>query len=93
VTAPPVESPLRELAPQVLGAVLRRHRDFAAAEDAVQEGLLAAATRWPTDGVPDNPRGWLIQVVSRRLIDQVRARAARRRREEEIASEEPPRVR
>jgi len=89
VPAAQVEALLRELAPQVLGAVLRRHRDFAAAEDAVQEALLAAATRWPADGVPDNPRGWLIQVASRRLIDQVRADVARRRREEEIASEEP----
>jgi len=89
VPAAQVETLLRELAPQVLGAVLRRHRDFAAAEDAVQEALLAAATRWPADGVPDNPRGWLIQVASRRLIDQVRADVARRRREEEIASEEP----
>jgi RNA polymerase sigma factor (sigma-70 family) len=83
-----VEALLRELAPQVLGAVLRRHRDFAAAEDSVQEALLAAATRWPGDGLPDNPRGWLIQVASRRLIDQVRAEAARRRREE-IAADEP----
>ena len=56
---------LRELAPQVLGAVVRRFRDFSAAEDAVQEALIAAATQWPQEGVPENPRGWLIQVASR----------------------------
>ena len=61
---------LRELAPQVLGAVIRRFRDFAAAEDAVQEALLAAAMQWPRDGVPDNPRAWLIHVASRRMTDQ-----------------------
>ena len=61
------ESLLRELAPQVLGSVIRRYRDFAAAEDAVQEALFAAAVQWPRDGLPDNPRGWLIQVASRRM--------------------------
>jgi RNA polymerase sigma factor (sigma-70 family) len=72
---------LRELAPQALGAVMRRFRDFAAAEDAVQEALLAAAVQWPRDGVPDNPRAWLIQVASRRMTDHVRSESARRRRE------------
>jgi RNA polymerase sigma factor (sigma-70 family) len=72
---------LRELAPQVLGAVVRRFRDFAAAEDAVQEALVAATLQWPQDGVPENPRGWLIQVASRRLTDHVRSESARRRRE------------
>jgi RNA polymerase sigma factor (sigma-70 family) len=72
---------LRELAPQVLGAVVRRFGDFAAAEDAVQEALMAAAIQWPREGRPDNPRGWLIQVALRRMTDQVRADAARRRRE------------
>jgi RNA polymerase sigma factor (sigma-70 family) len=76
---------LRELAPQVLGAVLRRFRDFGAAEDAVQESLLAAAVQWPREGVPENPRAWLIQVASRRMTDQVRSEAARRRRETEVA--------
>jgi RNA polymerase sigma factor (sigma-70 family) len=75
------ENLLRELAPQVLGAVIRRFRDFAAAEDAVQEALLAAAVQWPEQGVPDNPRGWLIQVAVRRLTDALRADFARRRRE------------
>jgi RNA polymerase sigma factor (sigma-70 family) len=77
---------LRELAPQVLGAVVRRYRDFAAAEDAVQESLLAAATQWPREGLPDQPRGWLIQVASRRLADHVRSEAARRRREAVVVS-------
>ena len=77
----PFEHLLRELAPQVLGAVIRRFRQFAEAEDAVQEALIAAAIEWPRDGVPDNPRAWLIQVASRRMIDQIRSEAARRRRE------------
>lgn len=72
---------LRELAPRVLGAVARRFRDFPAAEDAVQEALLAAATQWPREGVPDNPRGWLIQVAARRMTDHQRRETARRRRE------------
>jgi RNA polymerase sigma factor (sigma-70 family) len=76
---------LRELAPQVLGAVMRRFRDFASAEDAVQESLLAAAVQWPGEGVPANPRAWLIQVAARRMTDQVRSEAARRRRETEVA--------
>ena len=76
---------LRELAPQVLGAVIRRFREFAAAEDAVQEALIAAAMQWPQEGVPDNPRGWLIQVAARRMTDYLRSEEARRRREAEAA--------
>ena len=72
---------LRELTPQVLGAIVRRFRDFAASEDAVQEALLAAAVQWPREGVPDNPRGWLIQVAARRMTDHLRTEIARRRRE------------
>ena len=72
------ENLLRDLAPQVLGAVIRRFRDFAAAEDAVQEALLAAALQWPREGLPDNPRGWLIQVAARRMTDHVRSESARR---------------
>jgi RNA polymerase sigma factor (sigma-70 family) len=72
---------LRDLAPQVLGAIIRRFRDFAAAEDAVQEALLAAATQWPREGLPGNPRAWLIQVASRRMTDHLRSEMARRRRE------------
>ena len=60
-----VEHLLRELTPQVLGAVVRRYRDFAAGEDAVQEALIAAASQWPSSGIPDNQRGWLIQVAMR----------------------------
>lgn len=75
------ENLLRELAPRVLGAVIRRFGDFAAAEDAVQEALLAAAVQWPQEGVPDNPRGWLIQVAARRMTDHLRSELARRRRE------------
>ena len=80
------EDLLRELAPQVLGALMRRYGDFADAEDAVQEALLAAATSWPAEGQPDNPAGWLIRVASRRLANQYRGDAARRRREELAAS-------
>ena len=82
-----VGSLLRELAPQVLGAVARRSDDFGAAEDAVQEALIAAASRWPEEGLPRNPRGWLYHVALRRLTDQVRSEVARRRREDAVASE------
>jgi len=78
---------LRELAPQVVGAVTRRFRDFATAEDAVQEALLAAALQWPQEGVPDNPRGWLMQVAARRMTDYLRSEEARRRRETAVAVE------
>jgi len=78
---------LRELAPHVLGAVMRRFRDFAAAEDAVQEALLAAALQWPLEGAPGNPLGWLIQVASRRMLDRIRSESARRNRESEVALE------
>lgn len=77
----PIENLLRNLAPQVLGAMVRRFGDFATAEDAVQEALLAAAMQWPKEGTPGNPRGWLIQVAARRMTDHVRAEIARRRRE------------
>jgi len=77
----PVEDLLRELAPQVLGALVRRSGDFGAAEDAVQEALLAAALHWPRDGVPAEPRGWLLQTAGRRMIDQWRSEQSRRDRE------------
>ncbi len=80
-----IEELLRELAPQVLGVLARRHGQFDAAEDAVQEALLAAALQWPADGVPDNPRSWLLAVASRRLVDEWRSESARRRREEGAA--------
>jgi RNA polymerase sigma factor (sigma-70 family) len=78
---------LRELAPQVLGRVTRRFHDFAAAEDAVQEAMIAAFKQWPQEGVPENPRGWLIQVACRRMTDHVRSEIARRERETEVARE------
>ena len=85
-----LESLLRELTPRVVGAVVRRTGDFAAAEDAVQEALLAAARTWPRDGVPDNPRGWLIQTAHRKVIDEIRQEQARRRREELAAQRDVP---
>ena len=84
-----IEPLLREMAPQVLGAVVRRYRNFAASEDAVQEALIAAAAQWPRDGIPDNPRGWLLQVAQRRMIDVVRSEVARRDREAAVAAETP----
>jgi RNA polymerase sigma factor (sigma-70 family) len=78
---------LRELTPQVLGTVVRRFRDFATAEDAVQEASLAAAMQWPREGVPDNPRAWLTQVAFRRMADHIRSESARRIRESEVALE------
>ncbi|MFD0032287.1 RNA polymerase sigma factor [Streptomyces sp. NPDC127172] len=83
------EDLLRRHAPQVLGALVRRYGHFDAAEDAVQEALLAAARQWPDAGVPDNPRGWLIKVASRRLVDTLRSDDARRRREEADAALTP----
>jgi RNA polymerase sigma factor (sigma-70 family) len=80
---------LRDLAPQAVGVLTRRFGDFSTAEDAVQEALLAAAVQWPADGIPDNPRGWLIQVASRRMTEQVRSEQARRRREDLVARQEP----
>ena len=85
-----VEDLLRELAPRVLGTVARKYRDFDAAEDAVQEALLAAATQWPTQGLPDNPDAWLVTAASRRLINMWRADAARRRREDTLFALDNP---
>lgn len=87
---PDIEDLLRELAPQVLGTIIRRFGGLDAAEDAVQEALLAAAGHWPADGMPDNPRGWLIQAATRRMTDQIRSDQARRRREAIAAAAEPP---
>ena len=81
------ENLLRELAPQVLGAVIRRFGDFSASEDAVQDALIAAAQQWPSEGLPENPRGWLIQVAVRRMTDHLRGESARRRRETFRANE------
>jgi RNA polymerase sigma factor (sigma-70 family) len=86
----PIEDLLRELAPQVLGTLVRRSGQFDACEDAVQEALLAAARQWPKEGTPENPRSWLLTVASRRLTDQLRSETARRRREETAAALELP---
>jgi RNA polymerase sigma factor (sigma-70 family) len=77
-----IEDLLRQLAPRVLGALVRRYGDFGAAEDAVQEAMLDASVQWPRDGWPDNPHGWLVRVAHRRMTDHLRAEIARRRREE-----------
>jgi len=90
VAAGAIEGLLRELAPQVLGALIRRYGTFDTAEDAVQEALLAAAVQWPAEGVPTNPRGWLLTVASRRLTDQLRSDVARHRRETAAAALLPP---
>jgi predicted RNA polymerase sigma factor len=82
-----VERVLRELAPQALGATVRRYRDFAACEDAVQEALIAAATRWPREGMPDKPLGWLLRVAARRMTDHIRSESARRRREDAVGGD------
>jgi RNA polymerase sigma factor (sigma-70 family) len=89
ITEAGVEDQLRGLAPQVLGALVRRYGHFDLSEDAVQEALLAAASQWPEQGVPENPRGWLITVASRRLTDELRSEQARRRREETAAAQVP----
>jgi RNA polymerase sigma factor (sigma-70 family) len=80
-----VEDLLRRLTPQVLSAVVRRYGHFDLAEDATQEALLAAATQWPRDGLPHDPKAWLVTVTARRLTDLLRAEQARRRREETVA--------
>ncbi|HEX2355632.1 MAG TPA: sigma-70 family RNA polymerase sigma factor [Micromonosporaceae bacterium] len=80
-----VEDLLRRLAPQVLGALVRRYGHFDTAEDAVQEALIAAAVQWPEEGFPQSPRGWLITVASRRLTDLLRSEQARHRREDTVA--------
>ncbi|NKQ52385.1 RNA polymerase sigma factor [Amycolatopsis sp. K13G38] len=81
---------LRELTPQVLGALVRRYGRFDGCEDAVQEAVLAATVQWPAEGVPANPRGWLLTVASRRLVDQMRSDHARRERELATATEAVP---
>jgi RNA polymerase sigma factor (sigma-70 family) len=85
VTEGGLEHVWRESAPDVLAALVRRYGDFDAAEDATQEALLAAAQQWPTEGQPDNPRGWLITVAQRRLVDRLRSERARADREELVA--------
>ena len=84
------EDLLRELAPQVLGVLMRRYDGLDSCEDAVQEALLDAATQWPASGTPDNPRGWLLTVATRRLTDMLRSESARRRREDAVFRATPP---
>ncbi|MFJ4227485.1 RNA polymerase sigma factor [Paenarthrobacter nicotinovorans] len=88
MTQPPrdtrLEDLLRTLAPQVLGVLARKHGQFDACEDAVQEALLEAALQWPS-ALPDNPKAWLLAVASRRLVDFYRSESARRAREERVA--------
>jgi RNA polymerase sigma factor (sigma-70 family) len=91
------EGLVRDLAPGVLGTLVRRYRDFEACEDALQEALLAALVQWPKAGIPSNPRGWLLTVASRRLVEEWRRDSARRRREalsamREVEGQEPPQV-
>ncbi|MET0416179.1 MAG: sigma-70 family RNA polymerase sigma factor, partial [Actinoplanes sp.] len=88
----PFEDLLRELAPQVLGTLVRRYGQFDAAEDAVQEALLAASVQWPREGNPDNPRSWLVSVATRRLVDEFRSDSSRRRREAAVPLDETPEV-
>jgi RNA polymerase sigma factor (sigma-70 family) len=80
---------LRRLTPQVLGILVRRGADFAAAEDAVQEALIEAVRIWPDDP-PRDPKGWLVTVAWRRFLDATRADAARRRREDRVEEEPAP---
>ncbi len=85
-----LEDLLRRLAPQILGAVVRRYGHFDTAEDATQEALIAAALQWPKDGIPENPRAWLITVAARRLTDLLRSEQARHRREDTVVQWTPP---
>jgi len=85
-----LEHLLRDLTPQVLGTVVRRFRDFEAAEDAVQEALVAAARQWRRKGLPNDPCAWLTKVAFRRMVDQIRSESARRRRESRTAEEAVP---
>src|SRR4029077_18593532 len=89
-TAPAIEDLLRELTPPVLETPARRYGQFEGCEEALQEPVLAAAVQWPAEEVPDNPRGWLVAVASRRLIDQMRSDHARRERESATATEGAP---
>jgi RNA polymerase sigma factor (sigma-70 family) len=89
MTNPGLEELLRELAPQVLGVLVRRYGRFDACEDATQEAMIQAVDQWRTDGVPASPRGWLVTVASRRLVDELRSENARRRRELDAAGEVP----
>lgn len=87
MTARVNEVMLRSLIPSVLGVLVRRGADFAAAEDAVQDALVEALRVWPADP-PRDPKGWLVTAAWRKFLDGARSDAARRRREE-LVDEEP----
>ncbi len=89
MTAGALEDVWRRESPHVLGALLRRHDDLGECEDAAQEALEAAARQWKSDGLPENPRAWLVRVASRRMIDRTRADRARAAREEAVAVAQP----
>lgn len=89
MTAERFEDVWRQESPHVLAALLRRHGDLGDCEDATQEAMEAAARQWPREGMPDNPRAWLVRVASRRLIDHSRADASRSAREATAAAAEP----
>jgi len=89
VTTAELEEVWRRESPHVLAALLRWHGDYADCEDAAQEALAAAAQQWPQEGMPDSPRGWLVRVASRRLVDRVRSDHARAAREEAVATAQP----
>jgi RNA polymerase sigma factor (sigma-70 family) len=85
-----VEDLLRQLAPQVLGALLRRYGNWEMCEDALQEALFEVSVEWERNGVPEHPRGWLVTVANRRMIDQIRRESARRDREDRVLLGAPP---
>jgi RNA polymerase sigma factor (sigma-70 family) len=89
VTSQVDEPLLRSLTPSVIGILVRRGADFAAAEDAVQDALVEAVRVWPDDP-PRNPKGWLVTVAWRKFVDATRADAARRRREDLVDEESAP---
>lgn len=89
MSASELEDVWRRELPHVLRALLRRHGDFGQCEDAAQEALEAASRQWPRDGEPADPRGWLVRVASRRLIDRIRSDRARAAREAAEAAEWP----
>ena len=89
MTTAELEDVWRRESPHVLAALLRRHGDYADCEDAAQEALAAAAEQWPREGMPDSPRGWLVRVASRRLVDRVRSDHARAAREETVGTAQP----
>jgi RNA polymerase sigma factor (sigma-70 family) len=84
-----LEDVWRRESPHVLGALMRRYGDFAGCEDAVQEALLEASQQWAVNGIPERPRGWLIRVAARRLVDQRRSDSSRRAREVADAALDP----